>query len=149
MEARQAQAPQSTASRRGLFSRAKKQDQRGNDAVVETTQDRLKEHMAHDPLTEKLRTLLTRKGKTDDGWQTRDELARELGIGLSKVGKLLRELFDDNSLESARRLRPAIDGSNRPVPVYRVKPAAVRGPSGANGRVRRVRAGARPSRRKT
>jgi hypothetical protein len=102
----------------------------------------------NDPLIAQLRALMTRRRQSQEGWQSGDELASALGVPPSKCSKLLRQLHREAALEVSRQYRLAIDGVERPVPVYRIKAAPRVAARGDARRVRRVPAGAGTASRK-
>lgn len=57
---------------------------------------------------------------TEAGGLTVLEISRQTGWGEERVRRSLQDLHAAGKLTCARALRPAIDGTQRPVPTYRL-----------------------------
>jgi predicted ArsR family transcriptional regulator len=60
------------------------------------------------------------------GWITTRELAKQLGRPVFPVKRMLTELNEAGQLEVRRIKKPALDGSDRPIPHYRLREPASR-----------------------
>ena len=71
-----------------------------------------------------LEELLSEIKRTSNGFEdghTLRELKKSMGIGVKKLGDLLRDAIENGSVEVGRSERVALDGTIRVVPVYRVR----------------------------
>lgn len=65
----------------------------------------------------------TRAGALNpEGAMTVTEIVRESGMNIQRVRAELRRSIADGRVEVVRVYRPAVDGTMRPSPAYRVKP---------------------------
>lgn len=64
---------------------------------------------------------LERASRTNAEGQSVRELAASLKMTESKIKAMLRAGIDAGTIESGRTMRFAIDGTLRPIPVYRVR----------------------------
>lgn len=81
-----------------------------------------KPEITNGDLIDALRDVLERRAEAGNGeGMTKREIQAAMGISATKTKELLISLHAAGMLAAARAYRSAIDGVNRPVPVYSLK----------------------------
>ncbi len=65
-------------------------------------------------------TLKDKADKVPKGFQTREQIQKEMGLQIAQTGRIVRQLYEAGKVER-KILRVMVGGCLRPIPFYRRK----------------------------
>lgn len=86
-----------------------------------TSPTRVPLNITTDDWTSAFAEAMAPREKGDTGNRTTSELAKAMGVCSRVVQIRIAKLLEQKRIIVSKEMRPAIDGSLRPVPVYRLK----------------------------